>query len=132
MSEENVAITRAAFDAFTRGDRDAWVAMFADDAELYSLRSQLEGHPYRGHDGLREFLADADEQWDYVQLDVGEIRDAGEQVVVLADFRARGSTSGVELDFPVGMVVTVRAGKLTYGRFYSNPDEALAAAGLSE
>ena len=132
MSEHDVEITREAFEAFDRGDRDAWVAMFDDDAELYSLRSQLEGHPYRGHAGLRRFLADADEQWDYVQVDVKEIRDAGEQVVALVDFRARGSTSGVELDFPVGMVVTVRAGKLTYGRFYSNPDEALAAAGLSE
>ncbi|HZA89916.1 MAG TPA: nuclear transport factor 2 family protein [Solirubrobacterales bacterium] len=130
MSEQNVEITREAFEAWGRGDREAWVAMFDEESELYSLRAQLEGHPYRGHDGLRRFLADLDEHWDYVRFGVREIRDAGEQVVALVDFKARGSASGVELDSPVALVVAVRGGKIMYGRFYSNPDEALAAAGL--
>lgn len=132
MSEESVEIIREAFEAWERGDRDAWLAMFDEDAELYSLRAQLEGHPYRGHDGLRRFLADLDEQWDYARFGLREIRDAGERAVALVDFKARGSASGVELDVPVALVIAVRAGKITYGRFYSNPDEALGAAGLPE
>jgi ketosteroid isomerase-like protein len=60
MSQRSVEITRDAFDAFARGDWDAWVAIFDEDAELYSLRSQLEGRPYRGHEGLREFVKDVD------------------------------------------------------------------------
>ena len=129
MSEESVETARKAHETFNRGDRDAWLALCDEDAELYSLRSQLEGRPYRGHEGLRRFLVDLDEQWDYVRFGVREIRDAGEQVVVLTDFRARGGTSGVELDFPVGMVIRVRAGKITYA---SDPDGALRAAGLGE
>ncbi|MGH2992340.1 MAG: nuclear transport factor 2 family protein [Solirubrobacterales bacterium] len=132
MSQESIETARDAVDAFNRDDREAWIALCDEDAELYSLRSQLEGRPYRGHEGMRQFLVDADQDWENLRIDVREIRDAGSEVVVLADFRARGGTSGVELDFPVGMVVRVRAGKITYGRFYSNPDEALAAAGLSE
>ncbi|MGH2960592.1 MAG: nuclear transport factor 2 family protein [Solirubrobacterales bacterium] len=130
MLEETVDIARRAFEAFNR-DREAWLEMCADDCELHSLRTQLEGRPYRGREELRQFLVDTDEQWEYVRLEANEIRDAGEQVVALCDFKAKGRASGVELEFAVGMVMATREGKITYGRFYSDPDEALAAAGLS-
>jgi ketosteroid isomerase-like protein len=132
MSEENVEIVRTAIDAFNRHDVDAWLAMCHEESELYSLRAQLEGNPYRGHEGLRQFLVDLDELWEYVRFDVHELRDAGERVVVLCDFEARARASGVELDSPVGVVFATRAGKVSYARFYSDPDEALEAAGLSE
>jgi ketosteroid isomerase-like protein len=132
MSKQDVEIIRGTLDAFNRGDWDRWLAMCHEDAELYSLRAQLEGHPYRGPEGMRRFVADLQEQWDYVRLEAPEIRDAGEWIVILGDFKARGSASGVELDFPVGVVFATLEGKLRYGRFYSDPAEALDAAGLSK
>ena len=39
------------------------------DAELHPLRAQLEGKAYRGHEGLREMLADFDQDWEYVRMD---------------------------------------------------------------
>jgi ketosteroid isomerase-like protein len=132
MSEQNLELTRAALEAWNRGDADAWLATFDEHAELYSLRSQLEGRPYRGHEGLREFLDDVGEHWAYAQFDVREMRDVGDRVLVLADFRAQGRASGVELDFPVGMVVTVRGKKIVHGRFFSDPDEAVEDVGLRE
>jgi uncharacterized protein len=132
MSQEDVELVRSAFEVFNRGDREAWLAMCSEDAELHSLRAQLEGNPYRGHDGLRQFLVELDELWEYVRFDVLEIRDGEEAVVVTFDFRARARASGIELDNPAAMVLATNAGKISYARFYSEPADAFAAAGLSE
>ena len=35
MSQENVEIVRAAFEAWNRGDRDAWLAAWDEEAEFY-------------------------------------------------------------------------------------------------
>ena len=54
MSQENVEIALASVEAWNRGDREAWMALWDEEAEFYPLRGQLEGESYRGHDGLRE------------------------------------------------------------------------------
>jgi hypothetical protein len=50
-------------------------------------------------------------------------------VVGVGRFRARGRASGVDLNFPFG---AVRRGRIVYTRSFSEPAEALEAAGLSE
>jgi ketosteroid isomerase-like protein len=132
MSEENVEIVRAAFDAWNRGDHDELLRMWGKDAEFYPLRAQLEGRAYRGPDGLREFIAELAEEWEDVHFDVGEIREAGEKMVGFGRFHARGKASGVDIDVPLGMVGVVRNGSIVYARFLSDPADALEAAGLSE
>jgi ketosteroid isomerase-like protein len=57
MSQENVDAFWRDMDAFRRGDFDAWVDGFHDDAEFVPRRAPIQG-TYRGHNGLREFLAD--------------------------------------------------------------------------
>ena len=55
MSQENVEIALPAVDAWNRGDREAWLALWDEEAEFSPLRAQLEGESYRGHDGLSDF-----------------------------------------------------------------------------
>jgi uncharacterized protein len=132
MSEENVEIARRVMDAWNRGDYDAWIEAFDRDCEFRPPRSQLEGQTYRGHDGLRRYLHDLTEEWEQVRFALNDVRDVGDQVVVLFQWHARGRASGVELDLPIGLVGKVREGKIAEARFFSDPDEALEAAGLSE
>jgi hypothetical protein len=42
MSQENVEIALAAVDAWNRGGREAWMALWDEEAEFYPLRAQLE------------------------------------------------------------------------------------------
>jgi ketosteroid isomerase-like protein len=132
MSQGDVEVVRELAAAWRRGDREAWLAAWDDEAEFYPLRAQLEGHAYRGRGGLREFLTEWDEDWEHARFDVNEIRDAGDQVVALAQFQALGRGSGVELDYPIGVVITVRQRRVVYARFYSIASDALEAVGLSE
>jgi ketosteroid isomerase-like protein len=132
MSEENVEIGLAAVDAWNSGDREAWLALWDEEAEFYPLRAQLEGESYSGHDGLMRFLAEMTQDFEEVRFEIEETRDAGEQVVGTGRFRARGRASGVDLDVPLGVLARMRRGKIVYMRFFSEPADALEAAGVSE
>jgi ketosteroid isomerase-like protein len=99
---------------------------------VLSLAAQLEGKSYRGHDGLERFLDEMTEQWDEVRFEIEESRDAGEQVVSIGRFRARGRASGVDLNVPLGVLTKVRQEKIFYMRFFSEPADAFEAAGLQK
>ena len=130
MSASNVEVIRRLVEAFNDRDLEAMFKELQPDAELHPLRAQLEGKAYRGHEGLREMLADFDEDWEFVQMDPDELRDAGDTVVVLGRLQARGRTSGAELDVPMGFVWRLRDGKAAYAETFSKPEDALRAAGL--
>jgi ketosteroid isomerase-like protein len=132
MSQENVEIALAAVDAWNRGDRKAWLALWAEDVEFYPLRAQLEGKSYSGHDGLMQFLAEMTQDFEEVRFEIDEAHDAGEQVVGIGRFRARGRASGVDLNVPLGVHTRVRDKRIVYTRMFSEPAGALKAAGLSE
>ena len=132
MSLGNLEVVQALAEAWRVSDRDAWMAAWDEDAEFYPLRSQLEGHGYPGRAGLREFWVAWDHDWEWARFLVDEILDAGDQVVALAHFNALGKVSGVELDYPIGIVLRIQRGLVVYARFYSDAAEALEAAGLLE
>ena len=54
MSQENVELTRRAFEASKDRDLDGLLAMMADDVEAFPILAGLEGG-YRGHDGIRRW-----------------------------------------------------------------------------
>jgi ketosteroid isomerase-like protein len=116
--------------AFNDRDFDGMAAELNEDAELYPLRAQLEGKSYRGPEGVREMFADFDEDWEELRIEIDEMRDVDDEVVVICRLRSRGRTSGVDLEVPIGFVWRFRDGKAVYARSYSEPADALRAAGL--
>jgi ketosteroid isomerase-like protein len=130
MSTENAQIVRRLLEAFNDRDLDAMLAGIHSDAELQSLRAQLEGKAYRGHEGVRQMLADFDEDWTFVRMEATDFREAGDRVVMLGRLHARGRASGVDLDVPIGVVWTLRDGKVVGARTFSEQVDALQAAGF--
>ena len=61
MSGGNVESVRRLLDAFNDRDVERMAAENSDDAEIYPLRAQLEGKVYRGGAGMRQMVADFDE-----------------------------------------------------------------------
>jgi ketosteroid isomerase-like protein len=109
-----------------------WLALWDEEAEFHPLRAQLGGEPVWGHEVLERFVAELTEDFEEVRFEIEETRDAGEQVVGIGRFRARGRAGGVDINVPVGGVQRVRRGKIVYTRLFSEPAEALEAAGLRE
>jgi ketosteroid isomerase-like protein len=131
MSEETMKVALAALDAWNRGDREAFMSAWDEQAEFVPLRAQLESEVYRGIEAVDRFLTELTNEWEAVRFEINETRGAEDQVVGIGRFRARGNASGVEINVPLGVLMRVRRGKIVYTRFFSDPSEAVAAAGLS-
>jgi ketosteroid isomerase-like protein len=130
VSEENLEIVRRLAAAFNARDVEAFVSDLDPEAEIHSIRAQLEGRPYEGHEGARRMFADFEEDWEYVQVEIDDLRDAGDTIVAVGQLRSRGRASRVDLDVAIGFLWRLRNGKVVYARVFSEPSDALREAGL--
>ena len=130
MPDPNTAVLSAAIDAFNRRDVAALLERIHPSVELVPLRSVMEGGDYHGHDGLRRYLRDAEDEIDGMLLRADEFREVGDVVVLLGAIHGRLRASGIEMDMPAAWLVRVEGGKVRYLRAYSDPAGALADAGL--
>jgi ketosteroid isomerase-like protein len=132
MSQESVELFRASLDAFNRGDVNAWLATIHPDVTFAPIRAPIEG-AYRGHAGIRRFLADNRETFDSFHLSYSDIRDLGHgRLLVIGTLHLRARGSGIETDVPTAAIATERDGLLTDWKDYGDPDKALEAAGARE
>jgi ketosteroid isomerase-like protein len=135
MSQENVEAFERGLEAGNRGDVDTLLETLDSEVAWHSaLHALLGGETtvYRGHDGIREMLRDLYEAFDEIRIEISEIRDLGDRVVAIGRTRARGKTSGADVNTPIGFVTEFRNGKAISVRGYLEPEEALEAAGLRE
>ena len=130
MSRSNVDLVREAFEAWNSGDVDRVIELVDADFEFIPFRSQLDGAPYIGAEGLRQFARDSAEEWDHLRIVIDELREAGDRVLLLGRYDARGRASGVAVEFPAAWVAHVRDGRIAHLRSYSDREAAIAAAGL--
>jgi ketosteroid isomerase-like protein len=89
-----------------------------------------DAEPFRGWQGLLEWVSLSGEAWESVRLEPEEFQERGDKVVVVARLWARGGGSGVEVTRQDGAVCTLRDGKLARVDYYGSKNQALAAAGL--
>jgi ketosteroid isomerase-like protein len=136
MSQENVDFIRRQLEDWQRDDLDAFLAKVHSNVQWHAVLERLVEGPeavYRGHDGVRQLWHTYRTELDSFEVEAEEIRDAGDdRVVLLGRIRWRGVSSGVPSESPFSMVITVRDGKMFYSVDYLSHTEALKAAGLEE
>ena len=134
MSQENLEIVKRGVDAFNSGDLEAMLAVCDQDFEWRPAfgAAMLGGTVYRGHAAFRQYWSDATEIWDQFRFDPESFREDGQTVVVVGRGSGRAKGSGIEIDQPFAMTFRLRDGKLAFGQTFTDPDEALRDAGLSE
>src|SRR5262245_45186258 len=133
MSQENVELARRAYAAFNRGDLDGMLADFAPTFEYASTGAiPGAGGVYGGPDGMREFLGWLWNEFESPRAEIGELIEAGDQVLASVTLRGRGKQSGAEASWDVWQLWTVRDGKIVRGQGFTSREHALEAAGLSE
>lgn len=130
VSAADVETVRKGVEAYNQGDVEGVLAMTATDVVLVPVRALLDGGSYEGHEGVRRFMADMDEDWAEREIEVDEIRDLDPGILVLGRFRAVGR-SGVEVRQPLAWRSELRDGKLTRLQAYSDVSVALSELGLS-
>jgi ketosteroid isomerase-like protein len=133
MSQENVEVVKAAYEAFARGGLDRWMEHFTDDVDWRAIEGDIDDvGPIHGKDAQRAWLQDWIDTFDEFWFEPVELIDAGEdKVVVVERYGGRAKLSGVETDQMEAEVFTIRDGKITRLRMFQERAEALEAAGLS-
>jgi ketosteroid isomerase-like protein len=134
MSQENVEIVKAAYEAFARGGLDRWIEHFADDVYWRVIEGDIDDFgPMHGKDAVRAWLQDWIDMFDGFRMEPIELIDAGgDTVVAVQRYGGRAKLSGVETDQTEAEVFTIRDGKIAQCCEYRTRHDALEAAGLSE
>jgi ketosteroid isomerase-like protein len=134
MSEENVEIVRAIYEAFNRRD---WDALFrhADPDFAFTYRNPGLTPDAGTRLGREEVVAFADEYggaFDRLIWEPEEFFDAEDRIVALVSVRSRPRGGGLDLVVPNGHLWTIHGGVVLSLESFPEPQSALEAAGLSE
>ena len=128
MSVEGEALIRKAYAAFADRDLDGLVAISEESVEVSTVTGLLAGRtePYRGYDGLGEYVGDLASQWKRLELQPQTFHSLGDgRVLVFGRVRAwheRGF-----LDSQNAWLWTLRDGRVASVRVYADPGEARRA-----
>jgi uncharacterized protein len=133
MSQENVENFRRGNEALERGDiDDALIEELIDPEVIFEpLRAPVSG-AYKGHEGIRQFIADTAESFDVFRFDRPDIRDLGDRVLAIGTLHIRAREGGIETDVPTAGIATYRDGRLIHWKDFGDRGKALEAAGLTE
>jgi len=132
MSQENVQVVERAIAAINERDADGYLACCTDDIELHNQVSALTG-PYAGPDGVRRFFSDVEDAGPDFRIDVERVEPVGaNRVLAFIRVHLSGRASGVPMEFDGGNVYDFADGSIRRVRVFSDREEALEAAGLSE
>jgi ketosteroid isomerase-like protein len=126
MSQQDVELVRAIYDAWRVGESAR--AYMHPDIEYVNPPNAVEPGTLRGPGSFAR-IRDA---YDDVRIEPTELIDAGGggDVVVVASVHAVGRASGVPIEWHHGYIWTVSEGKAVRFRWFNDPAQALAAAGL--
>ena len=133
MSQQNVEIVRRVYDAVARRDQAGVRALYDTEIEFYFAPGTLADHiggggTYRGHEGLRAFDRDLRQAFEDFETDYEELIDAGDRVISVSRYRARGR-GGIEVDGPLQFGVwSIDQGKITRVAWFGSREEAIQAA----
>ena len=132
MSQENVEIVRAVYEAANRGEFDTANSYMHPEIEFHTYAQSPQAGVYRGKEAVLKYNVDLFEQFESIRFEVDELVDAGDRVVVVTTQHAVPKGGQQEMRAHVAEVWVVRDGLLAERRSYSTKPEALEAVGLSE
>jgi ketosteroid isomerase-like protein len=125
VSRANVEVVRSIYAAWLAGNSAAeWID---EDVEYVNPPDAIEPGTRRGRAAFRG-IRDA---YDDLRIEPREFLEAGGDVVVIAKLYATGRGSGVPIEWDHGYIWTIEDGRAIRFRWFNNPAQALAAAGIA-
>ena len=132
MSQANVEVVRAFFEAWNAGDMDALRELYDPDVIVRTVKDWPEPGPYVGREAAMRFHEQLRDTWDAADtgLPISDFIDAGDRVAVR--YIWRGAGHGPDMSMELTLVFTMRKGRIFYQEFFWDHAEALEAVGLPE
>jgi ketosteroid isomerase-like protein len=132
VSQDNVEVAKAFYEAYNARDSEALDRLLHPEAKITTLSSRggLGGEWSRG--STTEYFEQLSEAWAGLRIEIEEYREVGERVVALGVARGAGVSSHVEVASDFAAVLVVRDSQIVLVDSYSNWKDALEAVGLRE
>ena len=103
MSQENVEWVARSHDHFARTGQP-YLERIDPEVEVFDHDIPDASNPYRGVEGIREWLGDFEQSWDSYGMQLERIVDGDDCVVSLFRINAVGAGSGVPVERGDAMV----------------------------
>ena len=133
MSQENVEIVRAAYDAFERGGLDALTQLHDPAIEWQTSAEDPDAATHRGRVAVRRYIEGYMETFPGFRAELEEcVATPDGRVLTTTRYTGRARASGMDMDWRQSVVYTVESGLIVRAEEYFDRAEALEAAGLSE
>jgi ketosteroid isomerase-like protein len=118
-------LVRQAYHAFTERDIEALRKLADPQIEIHTVTGMLAGReePYRGHDGVAQYLSDVNETWDEIELTAADFHPiSATRLVVFGRVRARRELAVI--DAPNAWLWEVAEGRIRSARVFGDPQAA--------
>jgi ketosteroid isomerase-like protein len=125
---ENVEIVRKFYDAWARNELAAPTELMDPTVEYVNPPGAIEPGVRRGIEAFNHAVERVLEGWESWQMEPEQLTEVGDQVAVVVRYRARGKTSGVEVEGRESALFTLHDGKLVRYAWFHGPDDAHDAA----
>jgi ketosteroid isomerase-like protein len=123
--DENLALVRAAIDAYNRGDIQYILGTLDPEIEVYAEPGLVNAGTYRGIDGFTVWVTEWTDAWESFRNDIHRIEALGENhVLAEVDQHARGAGSGVEVEMRLVYMFEEREGRARRLHLYRDWDAA--------
>jgi ketosteroid isomerase-like protein len=132
VSREDVQVVLDQYEATNERDFERVMSLYDDEVELIVREPYLTVGHFKGRKAVGDWFGDWFNTFDRdMRFDVTECRELPNgDVLLVADNRARGRASGVELQGTVVWVYRVAGGKIVRVEGFPSRGAALEAAGL--
>ena len=130
MSQENVEIVQAGFEAFNAGERD--FAMYHPTLVYHPRADEPDSSSHIGREAFERLALGFWQSFRDVSFEVLELIDADDLVIASTAMRGCGSVSGADVTDTYVFVYQLRGGLVVEAWEYRTRQEALKAVGLEE
>jgi ketosteroid isomerase-like protein len=131
MSQENVEIVQASFEAWNAGDMDALRESYDPNVIMRNPEGWPEPGPQVGREAVLSEIEQLRDTWDADALEpISDFIDAADRVVVRFVWHGAGQGPGAKIELTG--IYTVRNGRISGLEYFWDHAEALQTLGLSE
>jgi ketosteroid isomerase-like protein len=125
---ENLEIVRSFYDAWARNELPGLTELMDPSVEYVNPAGAIEPGVRRGIEAFNGAMESVLDGWESWQMEPEQLTEVGDQVAVVVRYRARGRTSGVEVEGRESALFTLQGGKVVRYAWFHGPDDALDAA----
>ena len=133
MSQENVDLSRRAFELFNDREWDAFWSLIDEVVEWHSRADEPDADVYHGQESVRRYVDTWTELFPDIRLElVGESVDLGDQVITPTHLVGNARTTGIEVREPYSFLFKIAGHRILLAREFRNNADALEYLGLAE